>query len=91
MSASQSSPGFRLSELHDLALELDDRAMAERLLRVVGAVSSLSEQHALDDRGRCRLCRPTRRYAPWRRRHACTVHQVCTTYRIDQPTIGGHT
>jgi hypothetical protein len=88
MSPAQPPFAIRLSDLHDLALILDDRAMAEGLLRVIAAVNGLSEQHAPDDRGRCILCRPSRRLALWHRRHPCTVHRACTTYRIDQPIIG---
>jgi hypothetical protein len=62
--------------LQDLALVVEDRDTAERLLRVVGALDALCELHAADERGRCRLCRRSRGFR--RQAHHCTVQDVFT-------------
>jgi hypothetical protein len=77
-----------LTDLHDLALVVEDRATAERLLRIIRALASLSEQHAVDRRGHCALCRPPRRHLRWRRRHVCTVHKTLTECRIARSALG---
>ena len=76
-----------LTDLHDLALVVEDRATAERLLRIIRALATLSEQHAVDPRGRCTLCRAPRRRPRWRR-HACTVHTTLAECRIARSTLG---
>jgi hypothetical protein len=80
-----------LSDLHDLALVVEDRATAERLLRIIRALASLAEQHTVDQRGHCALCRPPR-HLPWRwrwrwRRHACTVQETLTDCRIGRSAL----
>jgi hypothetical protein len=74
-----------LSDLHDLALVVEDRATAERLLRIIRALASLAEQHTVDQLGHCALCRPPR-HLQWRR-HACTVHQTLTDCRIGRSAL----
>jgi hypothetical protein len=86
--ARQRTLGKELASLQDLALVIDGRDTAERLIRVVGAVVALHDQHAVDTRGRCRHCRPTRRVAWWRR-HPCTVHDVFAGYRVGVTTLRG--
>jgi hypothetical protein len=71
-----------LAALDDLGLLVNDRAAAERLLRLIAVLVALNERHEFDEHGRCRLCRPIRR---GRRRHSCTVFEALTAYRI------GHT
>lgn len=59
-----------------------DRAAAEHLVRVLGAVSALYAAHRVDDDGNCSICRPSRR--TWL--HAsppqggCTVHAALTRH-----------
>ena len=67
---------FVMDGLHDLALVVEDRDTAETLLRLVGVLEALCRVHVADDRGRCRLCRPSRR--SWRKAHRCTVHEAFT-------------
>jgi len=88
--ASRQQLHAELARLHDLALIVDDQDSAEQLIRVVGAVIALYDRHAVDDRGRCALCRPTRRVW-WRRCHACTVHDAFTTYRVGISAVRGDT
>jgi hypothetical protein len=76
-----------LTDLRDLALVVDERETAERLLRIIGALAALSERHAVDRRGRCAMCRPARRLLP-RRRRDCTVYATLADYRIGRPTLG---
>jgi hypothetical protein len=68
-----------LAHLDDLGLLVNDRDAAERLYRLVGALAALSERHALDARGRCRLCRRARW---WTRRRTCTVHEALIAYGV---------
>jgi hypothetical protein len=75
----------KLADLQDLALIIEDRDLAERLLRVVGALLALNELHACDARGRCARCRPARRVA-WRRQ-PCTVHDTLAAYHVGPPTL----
>jgi len=68
-----------LSELLDIVLTgevISDRATAERLVRVVGALANLHSRHPIDARGRCALCWsiPRRWWRPWPLRSTCTVH-----------------
>jgi hypothetical protein len=76
-----------LSDLRDLALIVEQRQTAERLLRIIGALAALSEQHAVDQRGRCPLCRPAGRLR-WRRRHVCTVYDTLIEYRLGPSALG---
>jgi hypothetical protein len=70
-----------LADLQDLALIVEDRDAAEQLIRVIGAVVSLYDQHAVDDRGRCSRCRPPG-HLPWRRRRPCSVGDTFTAYGV---------
>ena len=76
----------KLADLQDLALIIDDRDLAERLLRVVGALIALDELHACDARGRCARCGPARRTV-WRRRQPCTVDQTFAAYHVGPSTL----
>lgn len=66
-----------LSQLLDVVLAgdvVDDRDIAERLVRAVGALVHLHTQHPIDADGRCRMCRtPGVQWWPWRKA-ICTVH-----------------
>jgi hypothetical protein len=77
-----------LSELLDtvLAGEAADRATAERLVRAVGALVYLHEQHPIDEHGRCRQCWqvPRRWWRPWPRRSTCSVHAALILF-LRQP------
>jgi hypothetical protein len=77
-----------LDGLQDLALIVEDRETAERLIRVVGALAALCELHAADDRGRCPLCRPARRIVR-RRAHRCTVQEAFTVHGLGLLARGG--
>ena len=64
-----------------------DQTTAERwLLRLFVVFWSLLEQHRLDKKGRCLICRqPHRRWWwPWPTRTTCTVHSAAQHY-LDQP------
>jgi hypothetical protein len=63
-----------------------DRGTAERLVRMVGALQRLHDQHRLDDRGRCTVCRPVPRtwWRPWPKRFLCTV-QSALDFDLRQP------
>lgn len=73
----------------DLVLAGDvvaDRAMAERLVRAMGALLRLQEQHGIDHRGRCAVCWtvPRRWWRPWLKRSTCTVHEALNFF-LRQP------
>lgn len=83
------SYGRELHELLDLLLTgevVTDRATAERLVRSVGALQRLHDQHRLDDRGRCTVCWPMPRtwWRPWPKQSLCTVHSALDFY-LRQP------
>lgn len=70
-----------LTDLLDLVLAGDviaDRAMAERLVRAVGALLRIQEQHSIDDWGRCPVCftQPRRWWRPWPQRSVRTAHEA---------------
>lgn len=73
-----------LSDLLDTVLAgevVSDRATAERLVRSVGALVHLHQQHPVDARGRCGVCCPVRRWwRPWSKRSICTVHTALSFY-----------
>jgi hypothetical protein len=82
--------GQDLSELLDLLLAgevVSDRATAEQLVRVVGALLRLHARHRLDRHGRCAICwaipRTWRR--PWPKRSICTVHAALSFFLQQQP------
>lgn len=84
--------GDELSELLDTVLAgevVSDRAVAERLVRSVGALLELHARHRIDGRGRCGVCRPVpRRWWrpwPWSRRSTCTVHTALSLF-LRQPS-----
>ncbi len=58
-----------------------DRAAAERLLRVLGAVVSLHRTHDVDEHGHCTTCGP-KSWVPWRRskEDTCSVHNTLRTH-----------
>lgn len=77
-----------LSSLLEIVLAgevIADRAIAERLVRFLGATISLREQHEVDRYGRCGRCAARRRlYQPWRRSHSCSVHSTLV-FCLTQP------
>lgn len=83
-----------LEDLLDILLKgemVADRPTADRLVRVLTATHSLSEQHTIDGEGRCAYCRAT----PWlwSRRAACNVFDaldihVASTPRSTQALTG---
>jgi len=79
-----------LSNLLDLVLAGDivaDQITAERLVRAMGTLVHLQEQHCIDKRGRCAVCWtvPCRWWRPWPKRSTCTVHEVFNFF-FRQPT-----
>lgn len=74
------------ANLHDLGLIVNDRETAERLIRVVGALIFLHDRHGFDEAGRCRRCRPVRRWM-WQRRHPCIVHEALAELGINQTGV----
>lgn len=78
-----------LSQLLDLLLAgevVSDRATAERLVKVVGAVQRVHDRHRIDARGRCAVCWPIRRTwrRPWPKRSICTVHAALSFFLPQQ-------
>ena len=55
-----------------------DRAVAERLVRSLGALVWLQQQHRVDEHGRCLL--PRTWWWPWPKRTTCTVHSALGFY-----------
>ena len=81
--------GDELSEILDIVLAgeiVSDRALAERLVRAVGALAHLHGRHPLDTRGRCAWCWavPRRWWRPWPKRSTCTVHAALNFF-LQQP------
>lgn len=69
-----------LSHLLDVVLAgdvVDDRETAERLVRTVGALVHLHEQHPIDAHGRCAACV---QWWPWRRA-TCSVRAALSYFR----------
>lgn len=68
-------PHEELSRLVETVLAgevVRDRPTAERLVRFLGAVTSLHERHVIDQSGRCTMCwSPPRWLQPWPRRRVC--------------------
>lgn len=69
-----------LSDLLEIVLAgelIGDRAIAERIIRFLGAMISLHERHEVDRYGRCGRCATQRRWwCPWRRPNSCTVYSA---------------
>jgi hypothetical protein len=77
--------GQELAELLDTVLAgevVTDRDIAERLVRFLGALVHLHRRHRLDTRGRCAVCRWSRRWwCPWPpKRSSCTVHAALSFF-----------
>jgi hypothetical protein len=72
---------FWMDRLCDVALIIEERDVAEQVLRVTGVIVSIAELHAIDRRQGCLLCRPTGRRMLLRRRQPCTVREVFEAYR----------
>ena len=60
--------------LHDEVVR--DRALAERLVRLIGALLDITAEHDVDDLGRCRMCRHKTGALRGRRRAPCLVHEA---------------
>ena len=77
-----------LSSLLEIVLAgevIADRAIAERLVRFLGAVISLHERHVVDRYGRCGRCAARSRWCqPWRRPHSCSVYSTLA-FCLTQP------
>lgn len=83
--------GRELAELLELVLAGDlvaDRAVAERLVRSLGALVRLQQCHGVDEHGRCSTtCRSVpRMWWPWPKRITCTVHSALSFY-LRQPEL----
>lgn len=81
-----------LSDLLDFVLAGDvvaDRAVAERLVRVLGAIVTVHEQHPIDAQGKCPRCwaMPRRWWGwwPWPKRSTCSVYEALCFF-LRQPT-----
>jgi len=81
--------GRELPELLDAVLAsnpVTDSAVAveRRVVRSLGALVWLQQNHRGDERGRCSICRTTPRtwWRPWLRRSPCTV-QTALTFQSD--------
>jgi hypothetical protein len=75
--------------MRDIALIIEDRHMAEQVIRVAGAIVAVHDLHDVDARFRCLLCRPAGRRMLLRRRQPCTVRDVFETYRLTDPIRDG--
>jgi hypothetical protein len=69
----------------DVALIIEDRDVAELVIRLTGVVVKLDALHALDQRKRCLLCRPAGRRMMFRRHQPCTVREVFQDLRLIVP------
>jgi hypothetical protein len=69
----------------DVALIIEDRDLAEQVIRLAGAVVGIYDLHAVDQRWRCLFCRPAGRRMLVRRRQRCTVGAVFESYRLVAP------
>lgn len=69
-----------LSSLLEIVLAgevISDRAVAERLVRFLGAVISLHERHVVDRYGRCGRCAARHRWwRPYRQSHPCSMYST---------------
>lgn len=79
-----------LADLLDTLLAgeiVNDRATAERLVRLVSAATSLNERHAVDGRGRCTVCREasTWRWRLWQQRLSCSVYETLSQHMTQPP------
>lgn len=77
-----------LSSLLDVVLAgevIGDRAIAERLVRFLGAATALHRRHGIDHRGRCVRCAAPRRWWwSWRRPRSCSVYSTLV-FCLTQP------
>jgi hypothetical protein len=89
MSPAEQHRRAELASLQDVAMIIEDRAVAEQVIRVSGVIIALRELHEVDPRQRCLLCRPAGRRVVRRRRQSCTVHEVFDTYRLTVPARNG--
>lgn len=57
---------------------VSDRATAEYLIRILGALQRLVDQHRSDEQGRCVICRqpPHHWWWPWPKHIRCTVYSA---------------
>jgi hypothetical protein len=63
-------------------LVIEDRDVAEQVIRLTGVVVKIDAVHAVDQRQRCLVCRPPGRRMLRRRRQPCTVREVFDAYRL---------
>jgi hypothetical protein len=69
----------------DVALIIEDRDLAEQVIRLAGMVVGIHDLHAVDRHKRCLLCRPAGRRWLVRRRQPCTVLELFQAYRLAIP------
>ena len=69
----------------DVALIIEDRDLAEQVIRLAGVVVGIHDLHTVDQSRRCLICRPVGRRMLMRRRQPCTVLQLFQAYRLATP------
>ena len=83
MSPAEQHGGPELNSLLDLAMVVEDRDVADQLIRIIRAMRAVQDLHNVDAQLRCLLCRPSDRRIFWRRRQLCTVREVFEDCRLD--------
>jgi hypothetical protein len=68
-------------QMCDIALILEDRHLAEQVIRLTGVAVGVHDLHTVDRHYRCLLCRPAGRRVLIRRRQRCTVRELFDAYR----------
>jgi hypothetical protein len=68
---------------------VEDRDVAERLIRAIRAIVAMRDLHDVDIESRCLVCRPSGRRVVWRRRQPCIVQEVFETCRLDVWVLRG--
>lgn len=70
-------------------IEVSDRAVAERLVRALGAILRVHQRHIVNGDAQCGICWSSdgRWWRPWPRRTVCSVHAVLSFF-LSQPS--GH-
>ena len=69
--------------LEEIRARTEQAYTDEEQLRLVLLTLALMERHQVNDKGRCRYCRPERRW--WRRQRRCLVLPLVAFY-LQQPT-----
>jgi hypothetical protein len=68
-------------------IEVSDRAIAERLVRVLGATLRVHQKHLVNGDAQCGICRSTRDgwWRLWPRRTVCSVHAALSFFLRQPP------